>query len=711
VNGDPQTAADLYVAPNGDDTWSGTLPAPNAAGTDGPLATLGRARDALRALRGADGQRPGPRTVLVRGGRYYLAEALVLGPADSGTQQCPVTWQAWPGETPVLSGGRPVTGWQPYRGPILQAQLPQAKGGKWRSRQLFYRGQRQVRARWPKLDPANPLYGGWAFPESVDADRPFEAFRVHEGFLARPWAKPTEAEVNIFTGYGWLNEIIPVAAADPTTRTIVLQRRIKDFDCLPWYWPVPLNAGSRFCVENVLEELTQPGEWCLDGEEGRLYFWPVGNISAAEVEVVVPRLRCLIDLHGAAWVNLAGLCFTETLDGDNYHREGLDVGAMFNIAGLPYCGEAVHLRQAEHCRIEGCHFDQVGGNAVYLEAHNLRHVIARNRIRGCGANGVVLAGDRFHHPFGNRVEDNDIADTGVFNKYTAGVFLGIGDGNLVRHNRIERVPHHAINLADNPHGRNVIEYNWIRFADQEISDSGAINSWMEKPVDPNAQRCGHIIRFNYIADTLGCEARAGQVGRMGAHGAPATGIYLDNQTSHCLVYGNIVVRAGNAGIVVHMGKNNLIENNIIVDCPIGVLFQEPVARGLEYYRRFLGYMTGNLVLRNIVCPAAGTRRYLALDGWTERLLADCDGNLIAPVAAEDGAGPIVDLEPFQADKHQELALDQWRGMGYDVRTVVAEPLFVDPAHDDFRLQPASPALALGFAPLPFARIGPREGGA
>jgi hypothetical protein len=32
--------ADYYVAPNGNDRWSGTLPAANAAGTDGPLATL-----------------------------------------------------------------------------------------------------------------------------------------------------------------------------------------------------------------------------------------------------------------------------------------------------------------------------------------------------------------------------------------------------------------------------------------------------------------------------------------------------------------------------------------------------------------------------------------------------------------------------------------------------------------------------------------------
>ncbi len=42
--------------------------------------------------------------------------------------------------------------------------------------------------------------------------------------------------------------------------------------------------------------------------------------------------------------------------------------------------------------------------------------------------------------------------------------------------------------------------------------------------------------------------------------------------------------------------------NIILDCPTGILFQKEVARSLEYYRRFLGYMTGHLVWRNIICP-------------------------------------------------------------------------------------------------------------
>jgi len=97
--------ANFYVATNGNDAWSGALPAPNAAGTDGPFATLTRARDAIRALKGNGGLRQ-PLKVLVRGGTYYMPETVTLGPEDSGTASFPITYMAYAGEKPVLSGGR-----------------------------------------------------------------------------------------------------------------------------------------------------------------------------------------------------------------------------------------------------------------------------------------------------------------------------------------------------------------------------------------------------------------------------------------------------------------------------------------------------------------------------------------------------------------------------------------------------------------------------
>jgi parallel beta-helix repeat protein len=156
-----QPKADFFVATNGKNAWSGRLPAPNAEKTDGPFATLDRARDAVRALDRTN--RQGPIRVCIRGGAYFLGQPFVLGPEDSGSADQPVIYEAYPGETPVLSGGRPITGWQKGDGELYVADVPAVKKGNWYFRQLFVVGERQVRARTPNFDPKHPDTGGWNF--------------------------------------------------------------------------------------------------------------------------------------------------------------------------------------------------------------------------------------------------------------------------------------------------------------------------------------------------------------------------------------------------------------------------------------------------------------------------------------------------------------------------------------------------------------------
>jgi hypothetical protein len=54
--------------------------------------------------------------------------------------------------------------------------------------------------------------------------------------------------------------------------------------------------------------------------------------------------------------------------------------------------------------------------------------------------------------------------------------------------------------------------------------------------------------------------------------------------------------------------------------------------------------------------------------------------------------PVPELEPMQK-------------RGLDVHSVVADPLFTDPAKEDFRLRADSPALKLGFQQMDASRIG------
>ena len=322
--------ATFYVSTDGNDKWSGKLPAPNREKTDGPFATLVGARNAIRKLRTEQGLKH-PITVMVRGGKYYLDETVLLGPEDSGTRDQPITYQAYPGEKPVLSGGRRVMGWKPYQGKILVAPLPGSKGGKWKFRQLFLNGQRQIRARTPDFDADDPMYGGWAFMEGpaeegtivsfVTQRGSIDAFKYRPGTFQHHWAKASEGEVVFIQGTGQRRSTVPIKSVDEKERVITLTRPGYQFDVVPWYQPKPFRPNNPFYVTNLLEELDQPGEWCLDSEDGLLYFWPpTGSLQASD-EVVVPALFYLVAIREASWLRLSGFTFTETMDGDNYHHE------------------------------------------------------------------------------------------------------------------------------------------------------------------------------------------------------------------------------------------------------------------------------------------------------------------------------------------------------------------------------------------------------
>ncbi|MBI3923559.1 MAG: right-handed parallel beta-helix repeat-containing protein [Armatimonadetes bacterium] len=658
---------EFFVATRGNDSWSGTLAKPSAAGTDGPFATLARARDALRQVKmKSGGQLPAPVKVIARGGKYSLAEPLVLAPDDSGTQDSPITYTAYPGEKPILSGGRVVTGWRLYKGDILQADLPDARGGKWKFRQLFYNGKGQVRARTPNFDLQNPLKGGWASMEGPAEPGSQTAFKYKPGTLEHQWAKPTQAEVNLFIGYDWANNIIPIKTVDEQNRVITLTHSTTQFTNppLPFNYPTPFNPNQRFRVENVLEELDQPGEWCLDSEEGKLYFWPPDE-SIEQTEVVVPLLEGLVALHGASYLTISGFTFTETNGGDNFHHEGCEgVGAMFPMPGWKYCGDVVHLKGAEHCRIQDNRFHNVGGNGVYLEGHNARNIIRRNEIGQVGACGVCLAGAGDQYPIFNEIVDNHIHDTGLMYTYSAGVFAGLSEGNVIGHNLIEHVPHHAINLGNTGRSHNIVEYNEIRHTCQETSDTGAINCWMEAG-ERNSERQGHIIRYNHIADSH------------------ERGIYLDNYTSNCHVYGNIIVRARHWAIIAHGGKNNVVENNVIAGCTHAALAVYDGIDGLMPHMAL--FSSGNRFYRNIIFNTNGV---LFLEHKRpDHAVAQSDYNLFFNTG----------------DERDYLGSQQQKG--HELHSVIADPLFVDPAKDDFRLKPGSVAFELGFEPIPVTKIG------
>jgi parallel beta-helix repeat protein len=467
----------------------------------------------------------------------------------------------------------------------------------------------------------------------------------------------------------------------------------------------------QFIVENILEELDQPGEWCLDSEEGVLYFWPLEDSehSIDNMEVVAPVVKCLIHLREVSDVHISGFVFTETKGGEpsSHYSDVEGVGAMRPQMGWEYCGEAIYLNMCKNCYIEDNKIFNVGGNGIYLRNHNERNVIRGNEISYAGANGVVLAGSKHNilkemmhttsgtpHPVYNEITDNIIHHIGVYDTYVAGVFLGLSSWNRFVHNEIHDVPHHAINLGNSRYGRNYIEYNRICRACQVTDDTGAINCWNEMP--PGVEPPGHVIRYNFISDT----GKAGQV---------TMGIYLDNWCSQCIVQGNIIVNtAPDAGgfAIFAKGRNNIIENNILINSnKAHIIFAAHYPEmATVFSKNIVGY-TYHYEGPFFQLYPFKKRDYVKKGDYYEHLwefLLYSDYNLFF--------GPHT-KNPMMIDG---VPLSDWpkkygrEGDGYDTHSIVADPMFVDPEHDDYRLRPESPALKLGFQSIDVSKIGIRN---
>lgn len=684
----------LYVSTKGNDSWSGKLDAPNKAGTDGPFATLHRARDEIRTLKAAGHLGDGVR-VQVRAGLYELPQTLTLEAQDSGTEQAPIVYQAYPGEKPILTAARVVTGFKPYKGKILQADVGALKGTYFR--QLFYNGRRQVLARYPNFDPNNPYGGGWAYVDgklvNMYAEQPGDDKRqlLYKEGDVREMARPAEAEVFIFPRYNWWNNVVPIKAIDRATRTVTLAG-----DC-----SYPIRPGDRYYVRNVFEELDSPGEWYLDKETWTLYFWPPGKLTPQSV--TVSFLPNLIQMKGTAWVTFQGF----TMEGSE--KEGVLLG---NCRNCTIAGNTIRNTVGVW---------DWGFSAVAVGGGTDNRVVG-NDIHDTGGNGISLSGgDRKTLTPANNVADNNyIHHVGQMYKQGVGVAM-YGVGLKASHNLIHDGPRMGIIFSGN---NLVLEYNEIRHVNLETEDTGAVYTGGRDWISSR----GSVIRYNYFHDILGYGHD--QYGRwLSPHFA--RGVYLDDNAGGVDVIGNIVVRCPTGLVMLHNGRDNVIENNILVGGrdnmvhyagwtdkhPFWTSHVKTMIEGYNMVKdqpawqamRYMDIgpeqailpdgkiMAHNFFRRNVVWYDSATAPVYALSN------VNLDYNGFDYNLIYNAGGPVTMGLSKVEPRDQWTA---WQKLGQDTHSLIGDPMFVDPKQDDYRLKPDSPALRLGFKQIPTRRIGP-----
>lgn len=484
---------DFFVASDGDDQWSGTLAAPNAARTDGPFATVTRAQRAVRELKrqvyqpkekAIDARYIGTAypfgsgrdiVVFIREGFYALAEPLVFGPEDGGERvetTLPsgafewhhlrdhyVTYAAYPGEKPVLSGAVRVPSWQrrgevwvaPYAGETVPA--------------LLANGRKQTLARTPNA--------GYFTLRQTPASTRELPFRPGD---LQSWPDMEDNQVVVLLR--WRTAFNAIERID-AEKQIAYLRQPEDG---PGGHNGLLVVPPRYYVENVRALLDAPGEWFFDQGKHEISYQPEAGLADPNQAVLsVPRLTQLLQVRG-----------TEAKPVRNLRFYGLALeGAKDNVRKEPHYYDptpgcvAVNWEYAADCEFAHSALRACDGMGFTVGAGCLNSRIFRNEFFGLaqGALSVSGAGDLQSARLVQVTRETWI-DHNVFDRCGegGGITLTVGAAlrTTISHNYFTRsgrpytIDCGGGGLEGGINGDCVVEYNHFEDVQNDADDAGVI---------------------------------------------------------------------------------------------------------------------------------------------------------------------------------------------------------------------------------------------
>jgi uncharacterized protein (TIGR03437 family) len=756
------TAVTFYVAPNGSDSWSGTLAARNATGTDGPLATFERARALVQSISKTGLTQI---TVQFRGGTYSLASPQMLTAVDSGSASLKIVYQNYPGESPVFSGGVRVTNWTNSGGNKWTTTLP-ASAQYFET--LFYNGERRLR---PRLGGYLGTYYRVADTVYLDAPAPPAAapnpncpvyangkgWECFDRFLYNPADPVTNTWKNLAPAAG--NACGAPAGNAALTGDIELvifekyyvgRQRISCVDATMHIayltGPTVINPSSadalgfitqhRYVVENVQDQLTQPGQWFLDRSTTP---WTVTYLANSgenpnSDSVVMPQLEQILVASNLQYVSFQGLAF----EYDNYTvpAAGVDSDDTRMTAAVSFqnsqniifdSGMVAHT-SANGLEFISCINAQSNPACV---TRNANAVTANNMIQNSAFYDVGTSGIRIGTPGINgdtnanvpqfiTVQNNVVEGFGRIFPAAKGIIQGDGHDNLYTHNDVYDGYHGAISicfcsgvpglapLTDNV----TVSFNHVYNLMQGITNDGGSIYFRTSTTatNPPASSTGNKMLNNKVHDVTDSSI-------MDADGYGGDGLYVDDITGSMDLENNLVYRVSGAGVDFsgsRAGPNQstVIKNNIFAFARTSFInTANPYAQVVQYPAPMFFTASSNLFYfdrsstssRSFFaqggCAYDGGVGYTSFELWTSNLYWRTDGGFANdPKAFHVQPNPVSQFNIcFGAGAESawtNYTFAGWQKIGEDVQSVVQNPGFNNPTYpaDDFTLPKGSPGV-------------------
>lgn len=499
-----------HVSPKGDDRWPGT--------ESKPWKSLSHAVESLRSL-------DGDVRLVVGGGEYHLTTPLEL----NGLSGRKIVVEAAPGESPVIRGDRRITGFRKVKGKdYLEANL-KALGindfGNPCSREslldLYWNGKRQRLARYPD---EGFLMSGKALGETRVDDVTLKegVFSYNEDRISG-WAEEKDPWIYGYFRWDWSDQYQKTVSIDPENKVITLSE--------PWHH-YGYKDGFRYYGINILSELDSPGEYYVDREKGKLYWYPPEEYSKGdEVSLSVYDRDFMLVIGNLENVTIRGLWLEGGRRGAISISGSRDI-LLDRVRISCFGGDGVYLTGSRDVTLESCMIETMGHGGVKAEGGDRKTIDKAGYVVN---NTIVRDFSLFKHTY----------EPALYFK---------GCGLTVTHCEFSGSSSSAMRIDGS---EALVEFNHFHDLVRESDDQGGIDMFF------NYGYRGVVIRFNLWEDIKGGSL----------HGA--AGVRFDDMVSGQTVYGNIFKNVGalNFGAVqIHGGKDNVVDNNVFYNCHAGVSF-------------------------------------------------------------------------------------------------------------------------------------------
>ncbi|MBE6664475.1 MAG: PDZ domain-containing protein [Ruminococcaceae bacterium] len=494
-------------------------------------------------VKGFTCHKEGEKTIIcLKNGVYNLTEAIMVRGKSIEVR----------GEkNTVIQGCAKIDGWIDEGNGVFSAET------EYDADALYINGEKYQMARFPKYNPKIKIYGGF----SKD---------VLSKAKADTWKNPKGAYIHAMHLHNWGGYSYEVTGKDENGNLTYIGG---------WQNNRQMGMHSDFkYIENVREEMTEPGEWYFDKENKRAYviLKPGHSLNHAEICVNSSFFvfkRCKNVSVENIKIKRAKRTFMQTNE------------PLLRSDWTIYRGGAIYFTNSSDCSISKCSLFDIGTNGIFIDGKNRNIKISKCHFKDLGASGVCFVGnpssvrsplfeatksqsfleiDKKIGPKSNEypknctVEDCLIEHVGALEKQATGVEISMSYGIRVINTSIYDASRAGINISEGTFGGHIIDGCDVFDTVKETGDHGSFNSWGRdrywhlSDLAPN-----EIYKYAYL-DCIGKTVIRNSRFRCDR----GWDIDLDDGSSNYEIYNNLCL---NGGIKLREGFGRYVHNNIMIN--------------------------------------------------------------------------------------------------------------------------------------------------